>query len=174
MEKSNQTGAYDSTSTEHNPYQNYSGEYGKEFNHYVKMSINESNVQESIDKIVDIEIRTANEELRQHTLNDNNEFIIVDVSGNEITDFEPLKHPQYVTDHHAVSHHEESIAMVTVGCLILGMLVFLLAMVYIRRVTRRVPASRDLDLESDLQKTQRPHILQPSKIMHQPLPGKFS
>lgn len=173
MKISNQTRIENSTSTEHNPYENYSGEYGKEFNHYVKMGLNESDVQESIDKIVRIEIKTANEELRHQTIDDNNGFIILDVSENDINDFEPLKHPQYVTDHHAVSHHEESIAMVTVGCLILGMLVFLLAMVYIRRVTRRLPPSRDIDPEADLQKFHRQHILEPSKIIHEPLPSSY-
>lgn len=149
------------TTTEHNPYANYSGEYGKEFNHYVKMGLNESDVQESIDKIVEIEYKKANEEYGQNVIDG---YIILD-SENEI---EPLKHPQYVSDHHTISHHEESIAMVTVGCLILGMLVFLLAMVYIRRITRRLPATRDIDPEADMQK---PYKLEATKIVHQPLPS---
>lgn len=137
------------------------------------MGLNESSVQESIDKIVDMETKKANEEMRQQVVEDFG-YILLDVSGNEIQEqLEPLKHPQYVSDHHVVSHHEESIAMVTVGCLILGMLVFLLAMVYIRRITRRIPVSRDdIDLEADFQKVQKPYKLEPSKIVHQPLPRK--
>lgn len=160
-----------SQSTEHNPYENYSGEYGKQFNHYVRMGINESGIQESIDRIVDMEIRNANEDLRQQIIEDGNGYIILDVSENEIHNLEPLKHPQYVTDHHVVGHHEESVAMVTVGCLVLGMLVFLLAMVYIRRITRRVQASRDI--EADLQDIQKPHKLEPTKIVHAQLPSKI-
>lgn len=152
------------TTTEHNPYANYSGEYGKEFNHYVKMGVNESGVQESIDKIVEIEINKASEDFRPAVIDSVDGYIILDVDNG----LEQLKHPQYVTDHHAVQHHDETIAMVTVGCLILGMFVFLLAMVYIRRITRRLPASRDIDVESDMQKPQK---LEPSKIVHQPLPS---
>lgn len=169
---SNQTSTTTNPSTEHNPYENYSGEYGKEYNHYVKMGMNESTVQESIDKIVSIEAKKAEEEMRQHVVEDFG-YVLLDVTGNEIQEqLEPLKHPQYVSDHHAVSHHEESIAMVTVGCLVLGMLIFLLAMVYIRRITRKIPSSRDIDPEADLQKTQKPYHLEPSKIVHQPLPSK--
>lgn len=159
-----------SQSTEHNPYENYSGEYGKQFNHYVQMGINESGIQESIDRIVDMEIRNANEDLRQQIIEDGNGYIILDVSENEIHNLEPLKHPQYVSDHHVVGHHEESVAMVTVGCLVLGMLVFLLAMVYIRRITRRVQASRDI--EADLQDIQKPYKIEPTKIVHAQLPSK--
>lgn len=161
------------TTTEHNPYSNYSGEYGKEFNHYVKMGVNESDVQQSIDKIVDIESKRGNDELgRPQYIDDIDGYILVDVSGNEIQDHsEALKHPQFVTDHHAVNHHEESIAMVTVGCLILGMLVFLLAMVYIRRVTRRVPSTADI--EAEFQCPQKPHKVELSKIVHKPLPSMF-
>lgn len=156
------------TTTEHNPYANYSGEYGKEFNHYMKMGVNESDVQQSIDKIVEMESERGNDELgRPQYIDDADGYILLDVSGNEL---EQLKHPQYVTDHHAVSHHEESIAMVTVGCLILGMLVFLLAMVYIRRVTRRVPAT--IDIEAEFQKPQKQSKLEPTKIVHEPLPSK--
>jgi hypothetical protein len=75
-------------------------------------------------------------------------------------------------DHHAVSHHEESIAMVTVGSLILAMLIFLLAMVCIRRITRKVPASRDIEIAEDFQKPQNPFKLEPSKIIHEPLPSR--
>lgn len=153
------------TTTEHNPYANYSGEYGKEFNHYVKMGVNESNIQDSIDKIVEIEYKTASEDYRPEIIDTVDGYIILDVDNN----LEQLKHPQYVTDHHAIHHHEETIAMVTVGCLILGMLVFLLAMVYIRRITRRVPASRDIDPEADMQKPQK---LETSKIVHEPLPSE--
>lgn len=151
------------TTTEHNPYANYSGEYGKEFNHYVKMGVNESDVQQSIDKIVEIEFKKASEDYK-HVIDNIDGYIILDTE-NEI---ETLKHPQYVTDHHSVSHHDESIAMVTVGCLILGMFVFLLAMVYIRRITRRVPPSAHIDPEADLQK---PYKLEASKIIHEPLPS---
>lgn len=159
-------------STEHNPYENYSGEYGKQFNHYVQMGLNESDVQESIDKIVDMEIRHANEDLRQQIIEDVDGYIILDVSENEIHDLEPLKHPQYVSDHHVVGHHDESVAMVTVGCLILGMLVFLLAMVYIRRITRRLPASRNIDPEADLQKVEMPFKFEQTKTFHAQLPSK--
>lgn len=150
--------------TEKNPYMNYSGEYGKEFNHYVKMGLNESGVQESIDKIVEIEYKEASKDIPNEVMEDVDGYIILDVP-NEL---EPLKHPQYVTDHHAVHHHEETIAMVTVGCLILGMLVFLLAMVYIRRITRQLPVSRDIDNEADMQK---PYKIDSSKIVHEPLPS---
>lgn len=162
--------AKNETASEHNPYANYSGEYGKEFNHYVKMGVNESDVQSSIDKIVEMEFTKANEDFRQHEIEEADGYIYLDVSENEISELEPLKHPQYVSDHHDVSHHEETLAMVTVGCLILGMLVFLLAMVYIRRITRRVPSIRDI--EAELQKPQKPEIFQSTKIVHEPLPSK--
>jgi hypothetical protein len=156
------------TTTEHNPYANYSGEYGKEFDHYVKMGVNESDVQQSIDKIVEIEYKKESEVFQPEVIDNVDSYIILDVD-NEL---EPLKHPQYVTDHHIIHHHEESIAMVTVGCLVLGMLVFLLAMVYIRRITRRVPASRDIEVDGDMQK---PYKLEPSRIVHEPLPSmKFN
>lgn len=162
-----------SNSTEHNPYENYTGEYGKQFNHYVQMGMNESGVQESIDKIMEIEVKQANEELRQQLIDDVNGYILFDVSDNEIHDVvEPLKHPQYVSDHHVVGHHDENIAMVTVGCLILGMLVFLLAMVYIRRITRRVPASRSIDTEADFQAMEKPYKLEPTKAFHSQWPSK--
>lgn len=159
--------------TEHNPYSNYSGEYGKEFNHYVKMGMNESGVQESIDKIVDMEVKYANDELRRRGfLQHADGYVVVDVSENEIRDLEPLKHPQYVSDHHSISQHDETIAMVTVGCLILGMLVFLLAMVYIRRITRKVPSHQvHLDLEADWKKTLEPNKMKPTKIIHESLPS---
>lgn len=135
------------------------------------MGLNESDVQESIDKIVEIEIKKANEDFRhQAEVQDVDGYIFLDISENEIHDLEPLKHPQYVSDHHSVAQHEENIAMVTVGCLILGMLIFLLAMVYIRRVTRRVPSSRDI--EADMQMPQKQHIFGPTKIHHTPLPSK--
>lgn len=172
MKSLNGTSTAKVPATEHNPYENYTREYGREFNHYVAMSVNESDVQRSIDKIVEVEIKRAKEELGQEVVEDIDGYILLDVSGNEIRELESLKHPQFVSDHHAVSHHEESIAMVTVGCLILAMLVFLLAMVYIRRITRRVPASRDIDLEADFQKPQAPHKLEPSKIVHEPLPSR--
>lgn len=153
------------TTTEHNPYANYSGEYGKNFDHYVKMGVNESDVQESIDKIVEIEYKKESENFQPEVIDNIDSYIILDVENG----LEPLKHPQYVTDHHVIHHHEESVAMVTVGCLVLGMLVFLLAMVYIRRITRRVPASRDIEIDGDMQK---PYKLEPSRIVHEPLPSK--
>lgn len=155
------------SATDHNPYMNYSGEYGKEFNHYVKMGVNESDVQESIDKIVEIEFTKANEDFRQ-AVDDAGGYIYFDASENAIDD---LESSQYVTDRHSTIHHEEYVAMVTVGCLILGMLVFLLAMVYIRRVTRRVSTTRDI--EADLQKPQKPNTFEPTKIVHEPLPCKI-
>jgi hypothetical protein len=154
--------------TEHNPYEHYNGEYGKEFNHYVKMGVNESDIQESIDKIVELE---AKEELKHPQVLDTLDgYIIFDVNDNNL---EPLKQPEPAIDHHPHGghNHDESIAMVTVGCLILSMLVFLLAMVYIRRITRRVPASMIIDPEADLQK---PYKLEPSKIVHEPLPRNTS
>lgn len=47
---------------DHNPYMlmNYSGEYGKQYNHYVKMGMNESGVEESVKKIVEYEVRIGN------------------------------------------------------------------------------------------------------------------
>lgn len=162
------------TTSEHNPYSNYSGEYGKEFNHYVRMGMNESDVQESIDKIVDMEVKFAHDELRRRGfLQDADGYVVVDVAENEIRDLEPLKHPQYVSDHHTVSQHEETIAMVTVGCLILGMLVFLLAMVFIRRIIRKVPSHHGhLDLEADWKKTLEPNKMSPTKIIHEALPSR--
>lgn len=139
------------------------------------MGVNESDVQGSIDKIVEMEFTKANEDFR-HQVEEVGGYIYLDVSDNEINELEPLKHPQYVTehhdhhDHHDVGQHGETLAIVTVGCLILGMLVFLLAMVYIRRITRRVPSSRDI--EADLQKPQKPDIFGTTKIVHEPLPCK--
>lgn len=162
-----------STSTEHSPYANYKGEYGKEFDHYFKMGMNESDVQQSIDKIVELESKKASEEYRYQEVQDIDGIIYFETSGNEIPELEPLKHPQYVSDHHAVAHHEEAIAMVTVGCLILGMLIFLLAMVYIRRVTRRVPSPRSIDPEADLQKPQMQKVfdIKTNNFTHLPLPS---
>lgn len=156
-------------SSERNPYinMNYTGEYGKEFNHYMKMGLNESNVQQSVEKLVEYEIKKANEELSGHYITEPEGYIIVDVTGNEI---EPLKHPQYVTDHHAVNHHEDSIAMVTVSSLILGMCIFLILMVYIIR-KQNSPRERDVEIidpRFEVKKSQMP----PSKIVHEPLPSK--
>lgn len=92
-------------STEKNPYMNYSGEYGKDFNHYMKMGINETDIQQSINKLVEMEIKKAREDYDNQIIDEPDGYIFVDVTGNEI---EPLKHPQYVTDHHLVAHHEES------------------------------------------------------------------
>lgn len=134
------------------------------------MGVNETDVQGSIDKIVEMEFTKANEDFR-HQVEEAGGYIYLDVSENEITELEPLKHPQYVTDNHPDhAHHGETLAMVTVGCLVLGMLVFLIAMVYIRRITRRVPATRDI--EADLQKPQNPYMFEPSKIVHNPFPSK--
>lgn len=162
-----------STSTEHSPYANYKGEYGKEFDHYFKMGINESDVQQSIDKIVELESKKASEEYRYQEVQDIDGIIYFETSGNDIPEIEPLKHPQFVSDHHAVAHHEETIAMVTVGCLILGMLIFLLAMVYIRRITRRVPSSRIVDPEADMQKPQMQKVfdIKTNNFTHLPLPS---
>jgi hypothetical protein len=156
-------------STEKNPYQNYSGEYGKHFNHYVKMGLNESDAQQSVNKIVEYEIKKAKEEFEHQLAEEPEGFIFVDVSGNEI---EPLKHPQYVTDHHLSHHHEETVAMVTVGCLVLGMCIFLIIMVYIMR--KQQPRERDprdiefIDPRFESKKTKLP----PSKIVHEPLPSR--
>lgn len=160
--------------SEHNPYMNYSGEYGKDYNHYVKMGMNESDVQGSIDKVVEYEIKKATEESEQRHLVEESEGILVfDIEGNEV---DTIKHPQYVTDHHAANHHDESIAMVTVGCLILGMFVFLILMFYIRRITRKVPSSamiqQYIDPEFGMKKPQPPPSLA-SQIKHDPLPGKL-
>jgi hypothetical protein len=157
------------TSTEKNPYQNYSGEYGKEFNHYVKMGLNESDAQQSVNKIVEYEIKKANEDFEKQLVDEPTGYIFVDVSGNEI---EPLKHPQYVTDHHVSGHHEEAVAMVTVGCLVLGMCIFLIIMVYIMRKQQpRDRHERDIefiDPRFESTKTKLP----PSKIVHEPLPSE--
>lgn len=100
--------------TEKNPYLNYSGEYGREFNHYLKMGLNESDAQQSVNKLVEYEIKKAKEEFEPDILDDTDSYIFVDVSGNAIHAIEPLKHPQFVTDHHSVAHHEEVIAMVKI------------------------------------------------------------
>lgn len=71
-------------SKEKNPYVNYTGEYGKEFNHYLKMGLNESSVQQSVDKLVEYEIKKASEELSGHYLTEPDGYIIYDVAGNEI------------------------------------------------------------------------------------------
>lgn len=157
-----------SNSSEKNPYVNYTGEYGKQYHHYMKMGINDSNVQESVEKLIEFEIKKASEELPEHFITETDEYIIVDVAGNEI---EPLKHPQYVTDHHSVSHHEESIAMVTVGSLIFGMCIFLILMVYIIR-KQNSPRGRDVEIIDPRFETTKSK-LPPSKIVHQPLPSKL-
>lgn len=159
------------TSTEHNPYANFSGEYGKQYDHYYKMGLNESDIQESINKIVDMEVRKANEELRYHAVDDADGFIYLDIPDNEVHNIETLKHPQYISDHHSVVHHDETMAMVTVGCVIFGMLVFLLAMVYIRRVTRRVQSSRDI--EAYLQKPNKLQSMGSIKTVQAPLPREY-
>ncbi|KAG5666277.1 hypothetical protein PVAND_017588 [Polypedilum vanderplanki] len=152
-------------STEKNPYQNYSGEYGKEFNHYVKMGLNESDAQQSVNKIVEYEMEKAKENLANEIVEEADGYIFVDVTGNEI---EPLKHPQYVTDHHLVGHHEETVAMVTVGCLVLGMCIFLIIMVYIMR-KQQSRDDRDVEFIDPRFETKKSK-LPPSKIVHEPLP----
>lgn len=157
--------------TEKNPYviMNYTGEYGKEFNHYMKMGLNESNVQQSVNKLVEYEIKKASEEMSGNYLTEPEGYIILDVAGNEI---EPLKHPQYVTDHHSVNHHDESIAMVTVGSLIFGMCIFLILMVYIIR-KQNAPRERDIEI-IDPRFESTKSKLPPSKIVHEPLPSKIN
>lgn len=160
-----------SNSTEKNPYMNYTGEYGKEYNHYVKMGLNESDVQESVDKLVEYEIKKANEEMHGTFIDEPDGYIFVDIGGNVI---EPLKHhPEFVTDHHNAHHnHEENVAMVTLGCLVLGMCIFLILMVYIVRKQNAPPRVRDveeIDPRFVITKTKTP-----SKIVHEPLPSKES
>lgn len=155
------------SSTEHNPYENYTGEYGKEFHHYMQMGLNESNVKESVEKLIEYEIKKVNEELHGTYIAEPDGYIFVDVGGNEI---EPLKHhPEYVTDHHNSHHHEENIAMIIIGCLIFGMCIFLIIMVYIVR-KQNAPRERDveeIDPKFDVKKTK----MSPSKIVHEPLPS---
>lgn len=149
---------------DHNPYMlmNYSGEYGKQFNHYVKMGANESGVEESVKKIIEYEVRKAEEEYGQF-----DGYIILDVENN----FEPLHHPQFVTDHHAaIREHDETVAMVTVGCVILGMLIFLLAIVYIKRGTTPVSQIHNANDPEFGIKTEK-EFTKIAKIQHSPLPG---
>lgn len=149
---------------DHNPYMlmNYSGEYGKQFNHYVKMDANESDVEESVKKIIEYEVRKAEEEYGQF-----DGYIILDVENN----FEPIHHPQFVTDHHAaIREHDEIVAMVTVGCVILGMMIFLLAIVYIKRATTPRPQVIH-DPESGFVKKEK-ELVKVAKIQHSPLPGR--
>jgi hypothetical protein len=151
--------------TEKSPYLNYSGEYGKEFNHYMKMGLNESDAQQSVNKLIELEIKKAKEDFGEFQEPDG--YILVDVTGNEI---EPLKHPHFITDHHALDEHhrhEENVAMVTVGCLVFAMLMFLVIMLYIMR--RQSSHDRDIE-EIDPKFESRKSVLPPSKIVHQPLP----
>jgi hypothetical protein len=164
------------TTTAKTPYANYSGEYGKEYHHYVKMGLNESDAAQSVHKLMELEEESKEKELVE-VIEDptvSGDFIIVDVTGNEI---EPLKHPlsEYVTDHHSHHHeHEENIAMVTVGCLIFGMLMFLILMMYIMRKQQQHHTNdvqRDvefIDPKFESKKSKFP----PSKIVHEPLPSK--
>lgn len=147
---------------------NYTGEYGKDYNHYMKMGLNESSVQQSVDKLIEYEIKKASEELHGTLITEPDGYIFVDIGGNEI---EPLKHPQYVTDHHNTHHHEESIAMVTVGSLIFGMCIFLILMVYIIR-KQNVPRERDVEIIDPHFETKKTKI-PPSKIVHEPLPSAW-
>lgn len=153
--------------TEKSPYTNYSGEYGKDFNHYMKMGLNESDTQQSVHKLLEMEIKKAKEDYDGTIIDDSDGYIFVDVAGNEI---EPLKHPQYVTDHHSVSHHDENIAMVTVGCVVFGMCIFLILMIYILR--KQQPRDRDVE-EIDPQFATKKAKLPPSKIVHEPLPSLY-
>lgn len=149
--------------TEKNPYMNYSGEYGKDFNHYMKMGLNESDTQQSVNKLMEMEIKKAKEDY--DTVEDES-YVFVDVGGNEI---EPLKHPQYVMEHHYfANNHDENLAMVTVGCVIFGMCIFLMLMVYILRKQQRY--DRDIEIVDprfESKKTKMP----PAKIIHDPLPS---
>lgn len=141
---------------------NYSGEYGKEFNHYVKMGLNESDTQQSVDKLMEMEIKNAKEDYESV-----DDYVLVDVAGNVL---EPLKHPQYVIDHHAVSHHEENIAMVTISMVVLGMCIFLIIMIYILR--KQQALSRDVEEIDPKFDIQKPKLPPSSKIVREPLPGE--
>lgn len=149
--------------TEKNPYMNYSGEYGKDFNHYMKMGLNESDPQQSVNKLMEMEIKKAKEDY--DTPEEDESYVFVDVAGNEI---EPLKHPQYVMEHHYfASNHDENLAMVTVGCVIFGMCIFLMLMVYILRKQQRY--DRDIEVV-DPRFESKKGKLPPAKIIHDPLP----
>lgn len=151
---------------DHNPYMlmNYSGEYGKLFDHYVKMGMNESGVEESVKKIVEYEVRKAEEEYGKL-----DGYIILDLENN----FEPVHHPQFVTDrHNEKMEHDEMVAMVTVACIIVGMMIFLLAVIYIKRATRPEPLSID-DIEFGKVPKKKDEMSKFSKIQNSPLPGNL-
>ncbi|KAL7039837.1 hypothetical protein ACKWTF_000134 [Chironomus riparius] len=150
--------------TEKNPYMNYSGEYGKDFNHYMKMGLNESDPQQSVNKLMEMEIKKAKEDYDTPEEEDES-YVFVDVAGNEI---EPLKHPQYVMEHHYfASNHDENLAMVTVGCVIFGMCIFLMLMVYILRKQQQYDRDIEvIDPRFESKKTKMP----PAKIIHDSLP----
>lgn len=147
---------------DHNPYMlmNYSGEYGKQFNHYVKMGMNESGIEESVKKIVEYEVRKAEEEYGKQL----DGYIILDLESGPV-------HPQFVTDHHEKMEHDEMVAMVTVACIVVGMLIFLLAVIYIKRATRLTPSLiEDTEFGKISSKTQMSKF---SKIQNSPLPGRL-
>lgn len=146
-----------------NPYMsmNYSGEYAHDYHHYMKT--NETDLQKSVNMLVDAE--------------NNNEFLAEDIkqSGGvlfvELPEhtLEKLRHPQYVIDHQEHDKHDETVAVVTVGCLLLGMFVFLMLVVYIRKMNKRLP-ERIPDIESYLNK--HDHIPMKFRDMSEPLPPK--
>lgn len=111
------------------------------------------------------EIEGESEELQNVDYQDGNEFIYLDT--NELPDIETT--PTYL-DHHQLNQHNESMAMVTVGCVVLGMFVFLIVMVILRRLTRR----RRVDHEDDFQETMKQIKLDPAKIVYPPMPSKTS
>lgn len=146
-----------------NPYMsmNYSGEYAHDYHHYMKT--NETDPQKSVNMLVDAE--------------NNNEFLAEDIkqSGGvlfvELPEhtLEKLRHPQYVIDHQEHDKHDETVAVVTVGCLLLGMFVFLMLVIYIRKMNKRLP-ERIPDIESYLSK--HDHIPMKFRDMSEPLPSK--
>ena len=154
--------------TEKNPYMNYSGEYGKDFNHYMQMGLNESDPQQSVNKLMEMEIKKAKEDYDTPLEEESDDYVFVDIAGNEI---EPLKHPQYVMEHHYfASNHDENLAMVTVGCVIFGMCIFLILMVFILRRQQRYDRDIEvIDPRFQSKKTKLP----PAKIMHDPLPSLY-
>ncbi|CRK94233.1 CLUMA_CG007748, isoform A [Clunio marinus] len=147
-------------STEHNPYEHYKGEYGKQFNHYLKMSVNESNVQQSIDKIIDMEVRLATEGRHQQGSLDKDEYIVYEVDGNESDAFQLPKHS---IEQEAMNYHEEMMTMVTVNCFILAVIVLLIFIYVIRKIVRK--RSRNVDPEFNIQEFQKP-----LKLIQEPLP----
>lgn len=96
-------------------------------------------------------------------------YIILDLENN----FEPVHHPQFVTDHNKMEH-DEMVAMVTVACIVVGMLIFLLAVIYIKRSSSHHAPSSTVDPEFGKMSMKTEKTGKFSKIQNSPLPGNLT